>query len=224
MNHLKPGKSEILELLKRCSNDFEKWQISKELQDAFNDIVIENTPYVFSRKFNFLQQLRLELQNHTTLFAVREDKFRYIENWITTKMKENGVLTILPPLSFTIEPKAGQTGESKKKKAVTTIYKNEKAEKVIRKVFEEMELIEKSDGACLVKHGKGTIYFAVVDAVKDNYTTLLNRKYTDDELLIAFNTTYGLKFSQLKRNGKDFEEKKKEAKSHIVKQQILIKE
>lgn len=94
------------------------------------------------------------------------------------------------------------------KKELGAICKKD-CEQVIIDLLRYMELIDE-DGPILTK-GRGTTLFATIDAVKDNQSTLLKRKFKDVELLSTFNTYLGMHFTQLKRNGKCFQNDKTRA-------------
>ena len=87
------GKDEIIKLLNFCSTQVEKFQINNNLDDAFNKIPDNGKKYVFSNKFEFLQKLRIELENNAALFANDEPKFREIEKWTLYKMNEKVIST-----------------------------------------------------------------------------------------------------------------------------------
>jgi hypothetical protein len=80
-------------------------------------------------------------------------------------------------------------------------------------LLEDLEVI-KNTGKPLTK-GKGFILFAIIEGLKKSSCNLLNRPYTDDELLSFFNIHLGTSFKQLKRKSKGFNEKLSEVKELI---------
>lgn len=92
------GKEELKRLLNFCATQIEKWQIPNELDKALENIPWEEPDrskpgsnkkiYVASDRFNFLMQLRNELENNVLLFADQQAKFQQIDKWVIAKMKE----------------------------------------------------------------------------------------------------------------------------------------
>lgn len=95
------GKDEIINILNFCATQIEKWQIDNTLNDLFNDIPDNGKSYVYSNRFEFLQKLRIELENNSIIFSNDEAKFREIEKWTVEKMGEK-VITQVSPLKFEV--------------------------------------------------------------------------------------------------------------------------
>jgi hypothetical protein len=91
-----PGKDDLIRLLNHCATQIEKWQVRNTLDDIYNQIDKDGRPFVFSNRFSFLQQLRIELENNAALFSTTEPKFREIEAWVLEKMQEKVFAQPLP--------------------------------------------------------------------------------------------------------------------------------
>jgi hypothetical protein len=204
----------------------------------FGKMEIENEPFPHALVHEYIDQMNERSKDKGRVFytilmrnMIAPDAIRNASHWEQTKKtidevivycnsKVNENRTIKPKVNVRKSETSGHP--DKKHYTINDICKTEKAEKIIKLLLKEMELTE-ADGTCLVKKRKGTTLFATIDAVKDNYNLLLERKYEDSELLNAFNNSLKLPFTQLKRNGKSFEKDKKNAIAQINKLQSLIK-
>ena len=98
IEHSTYGRDEIKKLLIFCATQIEKWQIPNELEKVLNNIswskpsaedhTTNQQHYVFSDRFNFLQQIRIELENNVLLFIDQEAKFKEIDEWAINSMKK----------------------------------------------------------------------------------------------------------------------------------------
>lgn len=140
------GKDEIIKLLHFCATQIENWQIPNQLEDAISRIPLEEREkYVFSKRFEFLQQLRIVLEANAALFGVmQENKFRTIEKWAVEKMAANVYSQVLP-LKFDIsgpyldENLSALTQNNFKYKSLLKDYEKKLA--TVRSIINEKEFI-----------------------------------------------------------------------------------
>lgn len=115
------GKTQIIGLLRFCAFEIEKWQIENELETEFKKILGDERAV----KFEFLQQIRIELQNNVNLFSEREDKFREIEKWISNKMKNVSVIFEVSVVKSEVNSALLIENPKKRKEALSEAVKSE---------------------------------------------------------------------------------------------------